>query len=184
MDEKEKEKEKEKGKGKEIGKDKKEKDKEKDKERGRVVGKEVVQIPVPIDEIISLFSGYENYLLQLVKTVGEKLGNKGSEKLGNTTLELYLEKYDLLRTYDDNVMYECNDNINNNNENEKEKDTENKRKNTENENNREIKNIRDSECELSREDLLAEKNANLGLIEEKIMALLDGNLPYDRYDIV
>jgi hypothetical protein len=180
--------EKEKEKGKEIGKDKKEKGKEKDKERGRVVGKEVVQIPVPIDEIISLFSGYENYLLQLVKTVGEKLGNKGSEKLGNTTLELYLEKYDLLRTYDDNVMYERNDNINNNNnnnnENEKEKDTENKRKNIENENNREIKNIRDSECELSKEDLLAEKNANVGLIEEKIMALLDGNLPYDRYDIV
>jgi hypothetical protein len=155
----------------------KEKEKEREKERGRVVGKEVLQIPVPIDELISLFSGFENYLIQLVKNVGEKLGNKGSEKLGNTTLELYLEKYDLLRTYDDDSIYGQYNNI------EREKETENKIKNIEKENeiNREINNYGDSEREISKKDLLDEKMANLGAIEEQIMALLDGNLPYDKY---
>jgi hypothetical protein len=155
----------------------KEREKEKEKERGRVVGKEVVQIPVPIDELISLFSGFENYLIQLVKNVGEKLGNKGSEKLGNTTLELYLEKYDLLRMYDDDSMYGQNDNI------EREKETENKVKNIDKDNeiNRDANHFRDSDCEISKKDLLDEKMANLGVIEEQIMALLDGNLPYDKY---
>jgi hypothetical protein len=178
----------EKDKGKVIGKEKGkevekkvEKEKEKEKDRGRVVGKEVVQVPVPIDELISLFSGFEIYLIQLVKSVGEKLGNKGSEKLGNTTLELYLEKYDLLRMHDDNCVYGHYDNI----ENEKlrETETENKIKNIENKNNREIEIFRDSEPEISKQDLLDEKTASLGVIEDQIMSLLDGNLPYDKYVI-
>ena len=151
----------------------KEKDKNKSKEKDKNENKNIEnlklssnlikKIALPIDDIISFFSGYEDRLFQLVVCVGNVLGSKASETLGNTTLELYLDKLYLLKTFDENGFQNDNNNISNNNDSI------------------EITNNTTVDIEILKTNFLLEKKENIISIEEKILTFLDGDLPYDRY---
>lgn len=152
----------------------KEKDKNKSKDKDKNENKNIEnlklssnlikKIALPIDDIISFFSGYEDRLFQLVVCVGNVLGSKASVTLGNTTLELYLDKLYLLKTYDENNFQNNNNNINNDNDNiEITNDT------------------KTIDLEILKTNFLLEKKENITSIEEKILTFLDGDLPYDRY---
>ena len=150
----------------------KEKTKEKDKnfENLKLSSNLIKKIALPLDDIMSFFSGYEDRLLQLVVAVGNVLGSKASITIGNTTLELYLDKLYLLKTYDENFSsITTNDNSNNNNNNDN--------NNNNNNNNNDEKKI---DKEILKSNFLLEKNKNINSIEEKILEFLDGDLPYDR----
>ena len=132
--------------------------------------------PVPINEILALFSGYEDHLLLLLESVGEKMGNRNSEKIGNTTLELYLEKLDELKTDHDSELYKSeficiNDNyVNNDGSNNKNDNTN--------------LNNHGKKYDFTTIDLI-EKNKSesasiMLIIEDKIMSLLDGDIPYNK----
>ena len=152
--------------------------------------------PVPITEILALFSGYEEHLLLLLESVGEKMGSKGSEKLGNTTLELYLEKLDDLRTDHDSELYKSgficiNDNYvnnnNNDNNNNNNNSSNNKHKNTndhsdDNDNNKDYNFVNNYDITTvdSIEEIKSETASNMLIIEDKIMTLLDGDIPYNK----
>jgi hypothetical protein len=165
-----------------IKENSKEKDKNKSKEKDKNNNKNIEnlklssnlikKIALPIDDIISFFSGYEDRLFQLVVCVGNVLGSKASVTLGNTTLELYLDKLYLLKTYDENNFQNNNNNINNNiNDNI-----------NDNNNNLEIRNnTKTIDLEILKTNFLLEKKENIISIEEKILTFLDGDLPYDRY---
>jgi uncharacterized FlaG/YvyC family protein len=157
-----------------IKENNKEKDKNKNKENDKNENKNtenlklssnlIKKIALPIDDIISFFSGYEDRLFQLVVCVGNVLGSKASVTLGNTTLELYLDKLYLLKTYDENNFENNNNNINNNNDNIEITD--------------DTKTI---DLETLKTTFSLEKKENIISIEEKILTFLDGDLPYDRY---
>ena len=141
------------------------KDKNKNIENLKLSSNLIKKIALPLDDIISFFSGYEDRLFQLVVAVGNALGSKASITIGNTTLELYLDRLYLLRTYDENITL-----INENNSV--------KNANNKSDNNNDEKKIDD---EILKSNFLLEKNKNINSIEEKILIFLDGDLPYDRY---
>lgn len=128
----------------------------------------IKKIALPIDDIISFFSGYEDWLFQLVVCVGNVLGSKASVTLGNTTLELYLDRLYLLKTYNENNFQ--------NNTNDLLDDNNSKNENLEIKNTTKV-----IDLEILRTNFSLEKKEKIVSIEEKILTFLDGDLPYDRY---
>ena len=125
----------------------KEKDKDKNKniENLKLSSNLIKKIALPLDDIISFFSGYEDRLFQLVVAVGNVLGSKASITIGNTTLELYLDRLYLLRTYDENItLINENNSVNNTNDNS--------------DNNNDEKKI---DNEILKSNFLLEKNENI-----------------------
>ena len=61
---------------------------------------------MPVDEIISIFLEFEDYLLLLLEKINVFHNGKTTENIGNTTLELYLDRLDLVRTNIENSINE------------------------------------------------------------------------------
>ena len=120
---------------------------------------------MPVDEIISIFLEFEDYLLLLLEKINVFHNGKTTENIGNTTLELYLDRLDLVRTNIENSINE-NKSINKINISDslsgKNEEIELKEKLSENFN------------------LNEERILKLKILEEKILNFLDSESSYEK----
>ena len=120
---------------------------------------------MPVDEIISIFLEFEDYLLLLLEKINVFHNGKTTENIGNTTLELYLDRLDLVRTNIENSINE-NKSINKINISDslsgKNEEIELKEKLSENFN------------------LNEERILKLKILEEKILNFLDSDSSYEK----
>ena len=125
----------------------------------------IENVAVPVDEIVSIFPNFEDYLLLLLEKINIFHNGKTTEKIGNTTLELYLDRLDLVRT---NI-----ENSNNGNESDAEFNINESptKKNEEKESKEKL---------IQKINLNEERILKLKMLEEKILNFLDSESTYDK----
>ena len=126
----------------------------------------IENVAVPVDEIVSIFSDFEDYLLLLLEKINIFHNGKTTEKIGNTTLELYLDRLDLVRTNmensnnsDESVVAELNINES---PTERNKERESKEK------------------LIEKINLNEERILKLKILEDKILNFLDSESTYGK----
>ena len=154
-------------------------------------------VPVPVEELISLFHDYEDNLIVLLESISLAFDGKTSEKIGNTTLELYLDRYDYVRTDLESMCIinkngsggdnDGNDGDGSGGENDRDNDYKRKSKNdydsdnSDNNNNNDSNNSNsDSKRNTDYKEIQRQRHLTLTILENKVMLLLDGESKYDR----
>ena len=137
---------------------------------------------VPVDEIISIFLDFEDHLLLLLEKITLFFGGKTTEKVGNTTLELYLDRLDLLRTNIENSKYITKELLdfkkeeNDNNSYQDINEIDSYRKKNRNKENTAFTDL----TMMENTNLNKERILNYKILEDKIISFLDGESTYDR----